>query len=109
VESERRGVWCRYVATFVLMQLCERLTVYGFGKASFQGRQVPYHYYVGTGMRRDGDPVHSFSSEEVTRRPGAVARPAFDRLHLAPHARNSRWESPTIPTALGFEAVKRAV
>jgi hypothetical protein len=57
---------CSYVATFVLMQLCERLTVYGFGKASFQGRPVPYHYYTGTGMRHDGDPVHSFSSEEVS-------------------------------------------
>ena len=56
-----------YVMIQFLLGLCDRVSVYGFGVAPLdQGPQVyPYHYYKGVGMRKVGDPVHSFDAEEL--------------------------------------------
>ncbi|KAK3267951.1 hypothetical protein CYMTET_23520, partial [Cymbomonas tetramitiformis] len=56
-----------YVAIYLLMHMCQTLTVYGFGRTKLmgQGSYLPYHYYTGVGSRQAGDPVHSFSSEDA--------------------------------------------
>lgn len=49
------------------MNLCDSVSVYGFGvKPIKDGPQAyPYHYYTGVGSRKVGDNVHSFDSEEM--------------------------------------------
>eukprot|EP00899_Mesostigma_viride_P011384 jgi/Mesvir1/20246/Mv13480-RA.1 len=54
-----------YVAIYFLRHLCKAVTVYGFGSSKIEGVTVPYHYYQGVGSRKEGDPVHSFATEEA--------------------------------------------
>ena len=56
-----------YTIIFVLMNLCERLSVYGFGVKGIEGgpSSYPYHYYKGVGARKVGDDVHCFDAEEM--------------------------------------------
>ncbi|QDZ23402.1 sialyltransferase [Chloropicon primus] len=56
-----------YVMIYFLLSLCDAVSVYGFGVSPINdGPQIyPYHYYKGVGMRKVGDPVHSFDSEEM--------------------------------------------
>eukprot|EP00873_Tetraselmis_striata_P043997 jgi/Tetstr1/464261/TSEL_009065.t1 len=68
------------VAVLILTQLCQRVTLYGYGhdhpsasealaatSAGGAGRaaEVPYHYFVGNGARRAGVSVHSWHAEEM--------------------------------------------
>eukprot|EP00899_Mesostigma_viride_P009180 jgi/Mesvir1/18263/Mv09533-RA.1 len=61
------------VLTYVLMQLCKHVTLYGFGQAGAHRLggvtghvvYIPYHYYAGVGARAEGDLTHSFEAEEA--------------------------------------------
>jgi hypothetical protein len=52
----------------MLLPLCDRVTVYGFGVEGMANRKTDdafgYHYYKGVGMRHVGDDVHCFDCEE---------------------------------------------
>ena len=48
------------VAVFIFMNVCERLTVTGFGAGT---RGAPYHYFDGVGARDAGNPVHGWTTE----------------------------------------------
>jgi len=58
-----------FVSVYLMMQLCERLTLYGFGSRDDTGRKAKYHYYKGFGarnfgtVREDGSPVHCWEAE----------------------------------------------
>ena len=56
-----------YVIIYFLMNLCDSVSVYGFGVKDIKDgpQNYPYHYYKGVGMRKVGDDVHSFDSEEM--------------------------------------------
>ena len=43
------------------------MSVYGFGVTPIKGgpQTYPYHYYKGVGMRKVGDSVHTFDTEEM--------------------------------------------
>eukprot|EP00873_Tetraselmis_striata_P045962 jgi/Tetstr1/466226/TSEL_010783.t1 len=57
-----------FMAIIMLLPLCDRVTVYGFGVEGMKNRKVDesfgYHYYKGVGMRHVGDDVHCFDCEE---------------------------------------------
>ena len=55
-----------YVIIQILMRLCDKVTVYGFGVEGMgqKGLDFDYHYYKGTGSRHVGDDVHCFDNEE---------------------------------------------
>uniref|UniRef100_A0A061SAX5 Cmp-n-acetylneuraminate-beta-galactosamide-alpha--sialyltransferase 1 n=1 Tax=Tetraselmis sp. GSL018 TaxID=582737 RepID=A0A061SAX5_9CHLO len=59
-----------FVAIYMLLPLCDRVTVYGFGVEGMGTKKLDspdaygYHYYKGVGMRHVGDDVHCFDCEE---------------------------------------------
>ena len=56
------------VAVFIFMNLCDSLTVVGFGASP----GANYHYFSGLGARESGNTVHSWSAEDALVR--ALAR-----------------------------------
>jgi hypothetical protein len=56
------------VAVFIFMNLCDNLTVVGFGGSP----GATYHYFNGLGARESGNNVHSWSAEDALVR--ALAR-----------------------------------
>mmetsp|Transcript_22042 Transcript_22042/g.61174 ORF Transcript_22042/g.61174 Transcript_22042/m.61174 type:complete len:654 (+) Transcript_22042:72-2033(+) len=58
------------VAIMLFIQLCQSVTVYGFGRelaadsTVWLKPKVPYHYFVGHQARQEGVPVHSWPAEE---------------------------------------------
>jgi len=58
-----------FVSVYLMLQLCRRVTLYGFGSKDDTGRKIKYHYYTGFGsrhfgtVREDGSPVHSWEAE----------------------------------------------
>ena len=40
-----------FVSVYLLMQMCGRVTLYGFGSRSESQRKAKYHYYTGFGSR----------------------------------------------------------
>ena len=57
------------VAVVLFSQLCNTTTVYGFGKDKLinriEGDSTAYHYFSGKGARKEGNPVHSFVTEQL--------------------------------------------
>eukprot|EP00899_Mesostigma_viride_P022277 jgi/Mesvir1/3233/Mv16376-RA.1 len=49
------------VAVFGLINLCQRVSVFGFGENEENG--LPYQYYTKLSSRSSGHPVHSFDAE----------------------------------------------
>eukprot|EP00873_Tetraselmis_striata_P005607 jgi/Tetstr1/425871/TSEL_016246.t1 len=58
-----------FVSVYLLLQLCQKVTLYGFGSKDDNGKNLKYHYYHGFGARKfgtvreDGSPVHSWETE----------------------------------------------
>ena len=64
-----------FVAIYMLIPLCDRITVYGFGVEGMMNVKnlkfddsYGYHYFKGVGSRHVGDDVHSFDNEEMVLR-----------------------------------------
>ena len=65
-----------FVLALSLAQLCDQVNVYGFGRPKFQGRLVPYQYYIernSDGSINQGSPNHAFSMENTVLREIALA------------------------------------
>lgn len=52
-----------YVAVYIMQKLCKSTTLYGMGLT--RNVSVPYHYFRGVGSRKEGNPVHSFRTENT--------------------------------------------
>eukprot|EP00873_Tetraselmis_striata_P026167 jgi/Tetstr1/446431/TSEL_033973.t1 len=55
-----------FLGVFMLLQLCERVTVYGFGLDSEDGRMQKYHYFelfTKSAKKNEMNPTHSFDAE----------------------------------------------
>eukprot|EP00240_Pyramimonas_obovata_P004822 CAMPEP_0118940240 /NCGR_PEP_ID=MMETSP1169-20130426/30918_1 /TAXON_ID=36882 /ORGANISM="Pyramimonas obovata, Strain CCMP722" /LENGTH=416 /DNA_ID=CAMNT_0006884677 /DNA_START=84 /DNA_END=1334 /DNA_ORIENTATION=- len=60
-----------FVLALSLTQLCDQVNVYGFGRPKFQGRLVPYQYYIernADGSINNGSPNHAFTMENTVLR-----------------------------------------
>ena len=54
-----------FVAIFLLHNLCEHVSVFGFGNYRINGKYPSYHYYDSMGARKFGTEVHSWTSEQM--------------------------------------------
>lgn len=49
------------IAVFLLLQMCDKLDLYGFGR--MKSTKAKYHYYNGVGHRTIGSNVHNWNVE----------------------------------------------
>ena len=83
-----------YVAVFLMLKLCKRVTLYGMGKVESFTRPVPYHYFTGIGSRTEGNPVHSFDTENFLF--SAMAHSNVVELCKYRIGKERRWRNATV-------------
>mmetsp|Transcript_24144 Transcript_24144/g.33234 ORF Transcript_24144/g.33234 Transcript_24144/m.33234 type:complete len:374 (-) Transcript_24144:106-1227(-) len=72
-----------FVLVLALSQMCEQVNVYGFGRPKFQGKLVPYQYYIERntdGSINQGSQNHAFSMELLVLK--ELARSSGNRINF---------------------------